>query len=230
MMCNSDVSQPHAEDAVIKWTAQSTKRLEQAVQEAELKTSCEFVTVIRAWSGSYGDINTFLSFVASVSALAALLYLPFDLDPIFVVPAVIGVFIAALVALNWFCPVGLFTPERRKNEQVDDAAWFEFGKSGSYRTQDHTGVLVYISEREQQVRLVMDDGVVNAVPREVRNGWKSQLGQLLQSKQWDEELAKIVVAMGEQAGAHLPRQADDKDELINAPIIGLGKRAFWSRS
>lgn len=189
-------------------------RLNTAVQAAEAHTSAEVVLVIRSHSGAYADVTLVLAFIAGLLALTGVLFADFELDPLAVVPVVCAA--AGLGALlGWkFGP--RLVSARRRRAQLDEAALAAFARCGVHRTTGRTGVLLYLSTAEKEARLLPDQGVIDAVPVEVRSEWRAGLGALMANPSV-EALAGFVEALGARAGKYLVHAPDDVDELAGLP-------------
>jgi putative membrane protein len=189
-------------------------RLNAAVHTAESHTSAEIVVVIRAQSGAYADVTLVGAALCGLLTLFAALFVDFELDPLAVVPAVL---VAALLGAGVSWKLGpRFVSSKRKQAQVDEAALASFARCGVHRTTGRTGLLVYLSTAERLARLLPDQGVIDAVPTEVRGEWRAALAALAVHPTV-EALALQLEALGERAGRFLPHAPDDVDELQGLP-------------
>ena len=195
-------------------TDRDRQRLDAAVQSAESKTSAEVVVVVRARSGSYTDLTVAGAFIAALLAMVGALFVDFELDPVEVVPLV-----TLVAAFGAWVSHGLgprIVSASRRQAQVDEAALAAFARCGVHRTAGRTGLLVYLSAAERTIRLVPDQGVVDAVPAEIRAEWRSELAAVGLAPTV-EGLAARLEGLGERIGAYLPRAANDVDELQSLP-------------
>ena len=190
------------------------QRLDKAVQTAEASTSAEVVVVVRAVSGSYLDLTYAVAGLFGLSALLAVLFVEWEVHP-FEVPAVV-VSAAAVGAVLGLRFGAVFTSAQRRNRQVDESALAAFSRCGVHRTLGRTGLLIYVSSAEKLARLIPDQGIVSAVPNDVRAAWRRSLSAVAQQREV-EPLALAIEAIGRECGSYLPRQADDVDELASMP-------------
>lgn len=193
------------------------QRLDKAVQTAEASTSAEVVVVVRAASGSYLDLAYATAGVFGLIALLAVLFVEWEVHP-FEVPAVV-VTATGLGAVLGLRLGSKFTSTQRRNHQVDESALAAFSRCGVHRTQGRTGILIYVSSAEKLARLIPDQGIVSAVPNDVRTSWRRSLSVVAQKPEV-EALALAIEAIGRECGSYLPRQADDVDELASMPSDG----------
>lgn len=198
----------------MKLTEADRQRLDKAVQTAEGATSAEVVVVVRAESGSYRDVAYAIAGLFGLMALLAVLFVEWEVHP-FEVPAVIvsATAVGALLGLRYGAA---FTSAQRRNSQVDESALAAFTRCGVHRTSGRTGILVYVSNGEKLARLIPDQGIVSAVPNDVRAAWRRSLAAVAQ-QQNVEALALAIEVVGRECGIYLPRQADDVDELPSIP-------------
>ena len=142
------------------YLAESKTRVTQAVREVEAETSAELVVAVRHSSDAYRDLDYLVGFLASVAALAALLFsdVPYRIDwmPVDVVAAfLLGVFAARRAP-----PLRrLLLGRRRAKSTVETAARAVFYDRGITHTHGRTGILVFVSTFERRVAILKDVGV-----------------------------------------------------------------------
>jgi putative membrane protein len=200
----------------MKLTSAQSERLSKAVETAESKTSVEVVLTVLPRSTTSLGTSAVIGALAAFVALTLILFLEdVELDPELVVPAV-GLAGALTFALVSVLPARWVSSARARALAVDTAAHAAFSRHGVYKTSGRTGVLVLLSLREGEARVLCDQGVLTAVPAEVRAEWHAELSGV--ARRFDvDALARALEALGARAGVYLPRQADDVDELANVP-------------
>lgn len=197
-------------------TSSQSEELTRAVVAAEATTSAELVLVIlpRSFSASGGP--AIAGALTAFVALALVLFLEnFEVEPFLALTSVALVGLGA-VAVALLLPPRLFARSSSLQAAVDEKAHAAFSRHGVFRTSGRTGVLVFLSLAERQARLLCDVGVSRAVPPELRDEWRTRLASVASAF----EVGALVTALqqlGHEAGAFLPRGADDVDELANAP-------------
>ena len=195
---------------------EQSRQLTRAVEVAEASTSAELVLVILARSFSARGAAAVVGGLGAFVALALVLFLEnIELDPLIalVLVAVLGL---GAVGVALILPARLFASAKTIKAAIDEKAHAAFSRNGVYRTSGRTGILLFLSLGERQARLLYDVGVAKAVPNELREEWRARLTEVARAFDVD-ALAKAIEAMGSEAGAFLPRSADDVDELANAP-------------
>lgn len=202
----------------MRLSAPETERLTRAVELAESKTSIEVVLAILPRSRGYLTLPIAAAALVAFLVLGLTLFLEEpEIAPGLVVP-IVGLTGLATFVLTSFLPATLLAAVTDRRSAVDTAAHAAFSRYGVHRTSGRTGLLVFLSLAEREARIVADQGVLSAVPADVREDWVSRLNAI--AAKFDVELlAKELEAVGVRAGGYLPRAADDVDELPNAPVL-----------
>ena len=117
----------------------------------------------------------------------------------------------------------LFVTASDMKEEVEEAAINSFYHKDINQTVDHTGILIYISLFEHNVRVVADKGINAKVDREL---WQEIVGIIIRgikSKGQATAIGAAVDRCAEILAAHFPLKSDDRNELGNEVIIGRGR-------
>ncbi len=190
--------------------------LTRAVGRAESATAAEIVLVVLP--RSYKGVGVMAAIAAGCAIIA--LGLVLFLEDVEVGPALaltlVALIGAAAFVLARLVPLRFTARAATLSAAVDDRAHAAFSRYGVYRTTRRTGMLVLLSLAERQARLIFDVGVTEAVPVAMRDEWRARFGQLAERFEVA-TLAAAVVKLGEEAGAFLPRSAEDVNELADAP-------------
>ena len=140
-------------------TPQQQQQVADAVTRAEQRTDAEIVTVLAPRADDYSYIPLLW---ASLIAL--------------VVPALVhfligGLQIYGLLMLQWACFVFLslifrlpaittrLIPPRIRHWRASNLARRQFLEQKLHHTQDRTGVLIFVSEAERYVEILVDEGI-----------------------------------------------------------------------
>lgn len=190
--------------------------LDAAIQELELKSSVELVTVIYPECDNYRDIELwggiFLAFLALVIK--------------FMVPAIIHIYailFGTLLAfslgiglIKWFPGLKYrLINKKRMRRQAEIMTRAIFQKAHIHRTSHHTGVLLFISTFERQAVLLWDIGVDVALTIDELDRLQFQFSEVFSTLDPPQALlAKIRGSIPIFAG-HLPVQPNDINELPN---------------
>jgi len=182
------------------------------VGEVESRTDAEIVVVAAERSGNYRDLARTGAFVCALLTLFGVMAVPFD------VPAAM-VFVDLLVSYALFAwllggrlPTRWLSSTARRRAQVGAAAAMEFHLEAVHATPRRTGLLVYVSALEGEVRLLPDVGLEEKIP-----------AGLWHQARFGEDLDSFVAGLrevGELLATHVP-DVDGAEvvDLPNAPRV-----------
>jgi putative membrane protein len=108
-------------------------------------------------------------------------------------------------------------------EEVGEAAINSFYHRNINLTVDHTGILIYISLFEHNVRVIADQGINEKVDKDVWQEIVSTIIGGIKSKGQAAAIAAAVDRCAEILVANFPLKSDDRNELGNKVIIGRGR-------
>jgi putative membrane protein len=184
-----------------------------AVREVESVSGAEIVVAVRRTSGSYRDASLVVGLVFGVAALAVELFSPwpFSLEWMLVDPLLLGIVTGALsvhvpALRRWV------TPAAERTRRVTVHARSLFVERGVGGTTGRTGVLVYVSLLERTAQVVADSGVTSAVPAAAWGGAVERIEHAARRMKAT-EVARAIAALAPTLTVHLPRSADDENEL-----------------
>jgi putative membrane protein len=188
--------------------------LADAARAIEARSAAEVVVSIAQRASRQLERSLAAGAVALVVALAAALYVPYDLALhwILVGTALVGAGVAALVdALP-----GLRRPLGRRADAVAAvrrAAAERFLARGVHHTRGRTGLLVHLSLAERVCALVADGGVHAALAPGALEAMERELDELARAGVDAVRLAGAIAALADRLADALPRAADDENEL-----------------
>lgn len=218
-------------------TNEDRKRIAQAVSAAEAASAGEIVTIVTPQSDTYRDVALAWSAAIAFLALAALEFAPaFYLGLIervlglwaheWTPGAVLGIaltvavlkFLGMLLLMAWR-PLRLFlTPAPIKSARVHARALTCFRIGAEGRTTGRTGILIYLSMAEHRAEIIADEAIASKVTPEVwGDAMLALLGPIREGRVGDGMVAAIG-KVGAVLAEHLPRAADDDNELPDRVI------------
>lgn len=201
-----------------RFDAAYTRRIQAAVTKAEASSAVEVVVRVVSRSDRYLDVGWTSALVATLFGLGFVLFSPWTFAPIWVVPIVL-VFGLGGLGLGWRARrvVRLLTTRDRRHHEVLRGAHASFYEDAVSATVTGTGVLVYCSVLEDEVVLVPDfpaEGkAVGADWAEAATAGRPGGGDLTG------RLLAVIDAVGTLGAKVLPHEADDVNELSDAPRI-----------
>lgn len=198
--------------------AQALTSIEAAVTEAEKHTAAELVVVLARQSGHALLADLAWGALGALSTLVFVLFCPWDIATEMVVPDVaFGFLCATLLSANVPAMQRLFITAERARQAVSDGAKIAFVDHAVSATRDRTGILVYYSDREQDLLIMPDLAIQGRVPgarfNEIRERFRAGAGPL------SERLGAALKGVGDAVKDGFPRRTDDADELPNAPRV-----------
>jgi putative membrane protein len=213
-------------------TQDELKSVEQAVIDAEHKTSVEIVPVIATVSGRY-DRAEDLAGLWLGTVLMVVLWIAWPIKPVepgdwgagfplnYVgwIAALIGGFVIGAI-LCARVPVlrRLMTSKKELAAEVQRRAREVFFDQRIHHTGGATGVLIYVSLFERTVVILADETATKALPEgEIARLCAALTKQLGGTPA--KGLAECVRALGDQLAGSLPREGGDQDELANAVVL-----------
>ena len=218
-------------------TSADRKRIAEAVSAAEATSAGEIVTIVTPQSDPYRDVALAWSASIAFLALAVLEFAPdFYLGLIerllglwaheWTPRAVLGIaltvavlkFLGVLLLMAWRPLRLLLTPAPIKSARVHARALTCFRIGAEGRTTGRTGILIYLSLAEHRAEIIADEAIASKVTPEV---WGDAMHALLgpiRAGQIGEGMVAAIGKVGAVLAEHLPRAADDDNELPDRVI------------
>ena len=218
-------------------TETDRQKIADAVSAAELASAGEIVTIVTPQSDTYRDVGLAWSITIAFLALAAL-----ELAPAFYLglvdrafglwghawkpQAVLGValsvavikFLAMLLLMEWPPLRLLLTPGPIKTARVHARALTCFRVGAQGRTTGHTGILIYLSMAERRAEIIADEAIASKVTPEVWGEAMQALLTEIRAGRVGDGMVAAIGKVGAVLAEHLPRAADDQNELPDRVI------------
>ena len=214
-----------------KPTVEERQRVSDAVHAAEGGTSGEIVTIVADRSDAYEDIA--LVYAGLAALFVPVLFAAWPALPLWIVARVTGGWgeaevrdlmlltfaaMALVSALKFgalqYDPLRLFwTPRAVRRRRVRRRAIELFKVGAEARTAGRTGILIYLSLGEHMAEIVADEAIHTKVPdTEWGDAMIALIAEVREGRIADGMIA-AVNRVGTILAAHLPRAADDVNEL-----------------
>lgn len=211
-------------------------KVAQSIKAAESKSSGEIVLALTAESSDYSFWELFAAVIVSLALTICML--PFAGDILgfyeslnwsaedWALPAIYGfasffLILILFVAFNFFLPLDrIVIPRLFKSKAVSDRAMRAFVECGIHSTRDSTGILIFVSYLEKEVRILADKGIAQKIGpdlwRLIANGLAEEIGK----KNVQAAFCEAVEKCGELLAQYFPADKDDNpDELGNGVVI-----------
>lgn len=191
--------------------------IEESLRLAEHKTSAEIVPVIvkRSTYTQHVRLTVFLlvlSLILFVENYFGLIDMWLWLSP--VAAALIAFAISPLR-----CIENLFITKADREAQMTRSAELTFFEQGLYKTEKHTGILLFISLHERYAVVLADEGIAKAVPKDIWKDVITLLTTVAKKEDITAGLSEAIKLCGEIASTHFPADPNNKNEIPNRLII-----------
>ena len=211
-------------------------RLSDAVRAAEDGTAGEIVTIIADRSDEYHDVGLHYAILAML--FVPVVFVAFPGWPDAILSLITSGWgereVSALYVLLFFLMASVFlivrytlaimplrlalTPRATRRRRVRRRAIDLFKVGTEKRTTGRTGILIYLSMGEHMAEIVADVAIYTRVPdTEWGDAMAAMIEQVAAGRVSDGMIA-AVERVGGILAAHLPRAADDKNELCDRVI------------
>ncbi|MCK5189418.1 MAG: hypothetical protein KAR12_05130 [Methylococcales bacterium] len=210
---------------------ENKKIIEDAIARAESNTSGEIVPVVASVSGRYDRSEDIFGVLFSLilltiawlytqeitpiagqweSEVKTVITLPWALAIIF-----LGFIVGAILAS--FFPVLrlIFISKKEMREEVGRKALEAFHQFRIRGTQGATGVLIYVSLYEHNVRVLGDEAISEKLKQQDWDDVCNLVVEGMKSKQPAEKLVEAIEICGQLLAEHFPIEEDDQNELPN---------------
>lgn len=213
---------------------QQRQQIEQAVVDAESKTSCEIVPVVATASGRYDRAEDIIGlWLAVMAAIAIWLLFPRPVNETGSwggMPEIVGVLIliaSMIVAFMLGAVAGskigwlrrLFTPQEQLRDEVSARARELFFDKRVHHTSGATGLLIYVSLFEHIAVVLGDQQIQDKLGQQAIDSLCEELTLQLQSGDATGAICSTISAAGELLSAYLPREDEDVNELEDALVL-----------
>jgi putative membrane protein len=203
-------------------------QIEERVAAAEKRTSGEIVVMVVPSSYHYPLASMLGSLLtAMIISIAVTFYVErfVGKEGMWFFPALFSLTFILLHELIKRTPSlkRFFVTRSDMKEEVEEAAIQSFYYRDLNQTVDHTGILIYISLFEHNVRVIADRGINDKVNKDVWQEIVTIIVGGIKAKTQAAAIAAAVDRCAEILSTQFPLKAGDLNELSNEVIIGVGK-------
>ena len=191
-------------------------RLDKAIQELELRSSVEFVTVIYPQSDDYRDIELWGGIILAAIYLVTTFMIPTEIHLYTILLGTFLCFSLGIGIVKFFPSLKRFLLNKKRSARhAEIMARAVFQKAHLYRTTHHTAVLLFVSVLEQQTTLLWDLNVDLELTVEELDQLSAKFQALFNAPQPEEALLQHINDSIPLFEACLPIQPNDINELPN---------------
>lgn len=204
------------------------EEISEAVRKAEAKTTGEIETAITAESAHYAFWELLASVCISVLVFAVLLPFAGKINSVYeritwtqriwALPALYGFICFASVAASFYLfniPAldRIVIPRIVRNASVTRRAMRHFTESGIYETAEHSGILIFVSYLEHQVRIVADRGISVKISPDLWKIISDGLAADIKSGNAKTGFINAIEKCGDLLAQNFPAHEKNPDEL-----------------
>lgn len=198
-------------------------RIEASISKVEETTSGEIVPVIVRRSSAVGHVPLTLTLLLTL--LLVIVEFPFSdwlwVTPwVYLWPVIVVVFFGlsqVFAKSKWIQKV--FVPEKDELDSVHRRAHLEFYLNRIHRTENGTGVLIFVSVMEKKAVVLADEGISQKLPKEHWDDILGMLGKHLHDGKWADGFVAAIEACGKDLQTHFPVNSGKANELKNHLIV-----------
>jgi len=208
--------------------------IKNAVANAEKRTNGEIAIAATGESSDYSFFELFAAVILGAVCFALMLVFNSRIEA-----AIGGLF---WQEQNWFLPaffgfvefavIGLFfcfanfpaidrivIPRIVRSSKVYNRALRHFVESGTYATKDHTGILIFISCMEREVRIIADSGINSKIEQKEWDRLAQNLAIGIRENKTAAALVEVISKCGDLLEKHFPAKKENPNELPDGLVI-----------
>ncbi|WP_407398390.1 TPM domain-containing protein [Treponema sp.] len=215
-------------------TEKDLAEIREAVAKAESRTCGEIALAVTAESDTYAEwelasagitaLALFLCVFPMSSQIYAWLSSRFwDIEPWYLSLFYAGLSTIAVVVLYFLYNIptidSLVIPASVKERAVTNRALRHFAESGVYCTDSHSGILIFVSWFERQVRIVADRHISEKVTEDLWNIIADEIAENMNGGSSKEAFLSAVEKCGQLLAENFPSDGEKKNQLDDGLVI-----------
>ena len=219
----------------LKLRDEDFKAIKEAVAAAESKTTGEIAVALAPESARYcfwellaADffgalvLVAMLPFANKIQALYHRLYWqnePSWILPLFFIISCLAAVVIAFYIANIPAVDRLVIPPSVRKTCVTNRAFRYFTESGVYDTMEHSGILIFVSYMERQVRIVADSGISKHISQDLWNLIADELAENLRKGEASKAFTTAIEKCGQLLAENFPPHEENPNELPDGLVI-----------
>ena len=214
---------------------EAMQKIKDCVADVESKTTGEIAVAVAAESAHYSFwellwadligaivLIAMLPFSDKILGLYRLLYWqnePSWILPVFYVISCFSTVVISFYLANIPAIDRIIIPLSVRKSCVTHRAFRYFTESGVYDTKEHSGILIFVSYLERQVRIIADSGIAEKIPQDLWNIIADDLAGGLKDGNTKDGFIAAVEKCGDLLAEHFPGGKDNPNELADGLVI-----------
>lgn len=199
-------------------TQAEAQRVADAIAEVETRTDAEFVTVLAQQADEYHYIPTLWAAIIALLCPAGLLLTPFWLELRDVLVLQLVVFVLVALVLRSPPILRRIIPRAVREWRAANLARRQFLENNLHHTEGETGVLLFVSEAERYVEIIVDRGISAHVPDAIFQSIVDGFTRHVRAGETLEGFLTAIARCGELLEQHVPA-THERNELPNRMIL-----------
>lgn len=209
--------------------------IKDAIHQAEEKTTGEICAAITPESAHYSFWE--LLSANAVACVALIIMLGFSEkirtmyqrfywqnEPDWILPAFFVVSCFSIVVLVFYLANISFIdriviPKSVRKVSVTNRALRYFTESGVYKTAEHSGILIFVSFMERQVRIIADEGISKKISPDLWNLIADEFAEELKNGHTVEAFTQVIQKCGDLLAENFPAKEVNPNELSDGLVI-----------
>jgi putative membrane protein len=196
------------------FSREQKEKIRQAVQAAEASTGGEIAVVLVDESDRYreAELAGALSFSAFIALVLAVAF--HHVTIWFYIPLTVILLFPFLYLFRKFPHIKLaFLHQRRVEEAVRERAVYAFFQKGVHRTEEETGILIFISLLERKVWILADRGIHTRIGSDFWRSLTLRLAAGIREERTFDALCGVIAECGAELARHFPGKPGRKNQL-----------------
>ena len=210
-------------------------KIKDAISQAESKTTGEIAIAVTPESENYAfwellvaDLFTFLILLIllpfSSKILDAYRLIYWQHEPAHILPYfyIITSFASLLIAFylaNIPAIDRLIIPSSVKKQCVTNRAMRYFTESGIYQTKTNSGILIFVSYMERQVRIIADSGISSKISQDLWNLIADELSEEIKKENATNAFINAIEKCGILLKQNFPSDEENSNEFPDGLVI-----------
>jgi putative membrane protein len=199
-------------------TSEQLKLVADAVAAVETRTDAELVTVLAKRADDYRYIPTLWAAIVALLTPAILRLTPLWLDLVDVMAIQLTVFAVFAVLFRIPAVMTRLIPRQRKKRNASQLARVQFLEQNLHHTRAETGILIFVSEFERHVEILVDRGISRHVADEA---WQKLIDAFVEKVKAGNSVEGFIDCINgccDVLAQHVPA-TDQKNELPNRLVM-----------
>ncbi|MDP2567492.1 TPM domain-containing protein [Photobacterium damselae subsp. piscicida] len=200
------------------FSEQELQQISQTIGNIEQQTDAELMAVIATTSDDYYFVPTLWAAIIALFTPALLYLSPLWLDITNLLMAQLAVFVALTLLFRVPAIKYRMIPKSVKYRRASLLAHQQFLLNGIHKTQQHLGVMIFVSEANYYVEIITDYGISQQIDNQVWQKLVQDFTQNVKQGNTYQGYIQCLTASGEVLAQHFPL-TQPKNELPNALVV-----------